>query len=138
MKTHLLTLGLARWLSSELAFAQSSGSSNSPSGSTPGSAAQSTPNSAPPSQTTDTTKHHTDKTAMASTTATSSDDDSIKTQVQQQLSNNKAYANGHISAENGVVTVNGTVANKDDRKQVKEMVKGITGVHKVKDALTVN
>src|SRR5260370_15517143 len=107
MKTHLLTLGLARWLSSELALAKSSGSSNSPSGSTPGTAAQSTPDSAPPSQTTDTTKHHTDKTAMASTTATSSDDDSIKTQFQQQLSNNKAYANAQDSVEHSVVTPNG-------------------------------
>jgi osmotically-inducible protein OsmY len=137
MQKHLLKLGLALLLACGLAVAQSS----TPYGSaTPSTTPQA--QTTPPSQTTTdttTTKHKEhkdkDKTAMSA----SSSDDSLRSQIQQQLSGNPAFANVQVSVENGVVTLSGTVAKKEDRKQAKDMVKAITGVRKVKDeGITIN
>ncbi len=42
-----------------------------------------------------------------------------------------------VTTNNGVVTLTGTVANKEERSKVVAMVKGVSGVVSVDDQLTV-
>jgi osmotically-inducible protein OsmY len=43
-----------------------------------------------------------------------------------------------VTTNSGVVTLKGTVASKDERRKVIKMVKGVVGVKKVDDQLTVS
>lgn len=65
------------------------------------------------------------------------DDDTLMRQVHEQLAHSNAFTDVRPSVNNGVVTLEGSVPQKSDRKQAKQTVESIPGVRKVRDKLTV-
>lgn len=66
------------------------------------------------------------------------DDDSLHRQVHEQLATNPDLQNVQISVRNGVVELNGTVPNKNDKKEAKRLTKAVPGVKQVKEKLSVS
>ena len=66
------------------------------------------------------------------------DDSSLTQKVQDTLASNPSLKNVQATVNNGVVNLDGTVASKADKKQVKKMVESIPGVRGVKDHLQVS
>jgi len=67
-------------------------------------------------------------------------DDDITKQVKSQLSSmsNLKDANINVSTMEGKVTLTGTVASKDEENAAKSAAKGVPGVKKVDDDLSVS
>jgi osmotically-inducible protein OsmY len=65
------------------------------------------------------------------------DDQTLHTKVHEQLSTNPALSNVNVTVNNGVVTLDGSVATKQDRKEAKKIAESVPGVKKVKDKLKV-
>lgn len=65
------------------------------------------------------------------------DDQTLQSQVRDQLASNPAFSGINVTANKGVVTLEGTVASKEDRQQAKKMAQSVAGVKSVKDKLTV-
>ncbi len=66
------------------------------------------------------------------------DDDTLHRQVHEQLATNPDLQNVQISVRNGVVELNGTVPNKNDKKEAKRLTKAVPGVKQVKENLSVS
>jgi osmotically-inducible protein OsmY len=66
------------------------------------------------------------------------DDQTLQSQVHQQLSSDPAFRNVQVTVEEGKVRLEGTVASKEDKKRAKEMAKSMTGVKKVSNKLKVD
>lgn len=64
-------------------------------------------------------------------------DADLQSAVRSKLSSDPAFANVQATVENGNVTLDGTVASKDDRKRLKNEIKGVSGVRKVKENVNV-
>jgi len=79
-----------------------------------------------------------DSTAQApSQTVPRVDDSALTQKVQDQLASNPSMKNVQATVSNGVVNLDGSVANKADKKEVKKMVQSIPGVRGVKDHLQI-
>lgn len=65
------------------------------------------------------------------------DDQTLHTKVHEQLSTNPALSNVNVTVNDGVVTLEGSVATKLDRKEAKKIAESVPGVKKVKDKLKV-
>jgi osmotically-inducible protein OsmY len=65
------------------------------------------------------------------------DDQALHTKVHEQLATNPALSNVNVTVNNGVVTLEGSVATKDDRKEAEKAAMAVPGVKKVKDKLKV-
>src|ERR1051325_666290 len=70
--------------------------------------------------------------------AANTDDESLNRQVHEQLASNPALQNVQITVKDGVVTLDGTVAKKEDKKEAKRLAKAIPGVKNVHEKLTVS
>jgi len=143
MKNRLFLSLFALALSAAVATAQTPGTQSSPTSGEPGSVAtqnqsnQSTPMSEQPPVGQQTGKAMpSDQTGQTATAAT--DDESLHRLVHEQLASNPDLQNVRITVSNGVVTLDGTVAKKADKKEAKNLAKNVPGVKKVKDNLTVS
>lgn len=65
------------------------------------------------------------------------DDDTLMRQVHEQLAGSNEFNDVKISVKDGVVTLDGSVPQKQDRKQAKQMAESVPGVQKVKEKLSV-
>jgi osmotically-inducible protein OsmY len=65
------------------------------------------------------------------------DDQTLQSKVKDQLAANPALSGVNVTANNGVITLEGTVASKEDRQQAKKMAQSVPGVKSVKDKLSV-
>lgn len=65
------------------------------------------------------------------------DDDTLMRQVQEQLTTSSEFNNVKTSVKDGVVTLEGSVPRKEDRKQARQVVESVPGVRKVKEKLSV-
>lgn len=65
-------------------------------------------------------------------------DSDLQSAVRSKLSSDPAFANVQATVENGKVTLDGSVNSKEDKKRVKEQVKSVAGVKKVKEHLSLN
>lgn len=65
------------------------------------------------------------------------DDGPLQQSVQRQLAADPAFAGVHAQAQDGKVTLTGSVATKNDRYHAEDMVKSVPGVTKVKNHLQV-
>lgn len=65
------------------------------------------------------------------------DDQTLQSKVRDQLASNPSFSGINVTANKGVVTLEGTVASKEDRQQAKKMAQSVAGVKNVKDKLTV-
>ena len=61
----------------------------------------------------------------------------LEKQVHDQLATRPEFSNVTAEVKGSTVVLNGTVASKEERAEAVNMVKGIQGVHKVKDHLKV-
>ncbi|MGZ4821815.1 MAG: BON domain-containing protein, partial [Terriglobales bacterium] len=133
MKKHLLTILFVLGLSAAVALAQSqpgygqSGQTGQPHGAM-GTAADQTSASSQASTTTDQSKN----SSMANV-----DDESLHRQVHEQLASNPELQNVQITVKNGVVSLDGSVPNKDDKKEAKKLAKAVPGVKGVKEHLSI-
>lgn len=66
------------------------------------------------------------------------DDQTLERQVHEQLSSNPAFRNIQVSVNKGVVDLEGSVPNKDDKKEVIELARAVQGVRKVKEHLNIS
>jgi len=66
------------------------------------------------------------------------DDETLHRQVHEQLASNPDLQNVQISVNKGIVTLEGTVPNKSDKKEARKLAKSVPGVRGVKEHLTVN
>jgi osmotically-inducible protein OsmY len=127
MKKSLLTVVLVLGLSAAVAFAQAgAGSAQSASpGNYPGQ---------PPMSEQQPGMHQDNKSSSMANV----DDETLHRQVHEQLASNPDLQNIQVSVKSGVVTLDGTVPNKADRKEAKKLAKSVPGVRSVKEHLTVN
>lgn len=65
-------------------------------------------------------------------------DSDLQSAVRSMLGSDPAFANVQATVEKGNVTLDGAVNSKEDKKRVKDEVKAIAGVRKVKEHLTVS
>jgi osmotically-inducible protein OsmY len=65
------------------------------------------------------------------------DDQTLHTKIHEQLSTNPALSNVNVTVNNGVVTLDGSVASKQDKKDAEKIAQSVPGVKKVKDKLKV-
>lgn len=137
MKTHslLLTLALAGATTFSMAQMSPGGMSGQqqPSSGVPD-ASQSGPMSESPSagaNQTSTAKERASAKPMV-------DDQTLQKQVHDQLAADPALSNVQVNVEKGVVHLDGTVANKADRKKAKDIAKSVPGVTRIKDKITVS
>ena len=121
MKNRLLTLLFVLVLSAAVAVAQTS--------TTPAT------NSTPDNQN---TSDQMGQTSNTQNSAASADDESLHRQVHEQLATNPAFQNVQVTVKNSVVTLDGTVANKNDKKEAKRLAKAIPGVKNVHEHLKVD
>ncbi len=61
----------------------------------------------------------------------------LEKQVRDQLATRPEFSNVTVEVKGSTVVLNGTVASKEERTEAVNMVKGIQGVHKVKDHLKI-
>lgn len=79
-------------------------------------------------------------TSQASTDVDSKlkvDDQTLTSQIHQQLQTDAALKNVQINVVSGQVDLSGTVPSKDDRKRAKEMASAVPGVRSVREHLTI-
>jgi osmotically-inducible protein OsmY len=109
--------------------------SNQPQSSTPDASQSTTPPASNPSSkgqsSTDQSMPQGDQTTGAV------DDQALQTKVHEQLASNPALSNVNVTVNNGAVTLEGSVATKDDRKEAEKAAMSVPGVKKVKDKLKV-
>ncbi len=65
------------------------------------------------------------------------DDDTLMRQVHEQLATNNDFNYVKISVKNGIVTLEGVVPRKEDRKQAKQLAQSVPGVRSVKEKLSI-
>jgi hypothetical protein len=65
------------------------------------------------------------------------DDDTLLRQVHEQLARSNEFNDVKISVKQGVVTLEGSVPRKQDRKEAKQMAESVPGVRKVKEKLSI-
>jgi len=65
------------------------------------------------------------------------DDQTLQSKVKDELATNPALSGVNVTANNGVITLEGSVASKEDRQQAKKMAQSVPGVKSVKDKLSV-
>ncbi len=70
--------------------------------------------------------------------ATKVDDETLHRQVHEQLASNPNLQNLRVTVNNGVVTLEGSVPSKDDKKEAKKLAKSVAGVRKVRDNIEVS
>lgn len=151
MKKHVLTVVFVLGLSAAVAFAQAgagagtaagnaqSGSSgNYPAGSTANAPDQMGQQSAPMSEQQPGAKDREKENNKKSSSMANVDDESLHRQVHEQLASNPDLQNVQVRVKNGVVTLDGTVPKKEDRKEAKKLAKSVPGVKGVKEHLTVS
>ena len=131
---HLLVFVLA--LATAMALAQTSYGGTSPQTQNP--TANPNPNPSVPTDQGTATSPASQDTHKHDQSKASVDDSTLNTQIKEQLSGDPAMKNVQATVSNGVVNLDGTVANKADKKRAKQMVAAIPGVRKVHDRLTVN
>lgn len=64
-------------------------------------------------------------------------DRALEKQVAEQFANKAEFQNVKISVNGGVVTLDGSVPTKIERRQAKALARGVNGVKKVQEHLTV-
>jgi osmotically-inducible protein OsmY len=65
------------------------------------------------------------------------DDDTLMRQVHEQLATKNELNDVKIGVKDGVVTLEGSVPQKQDRKEAKQLAESVPGVRKVKEKLSV-
>lgn len=65
------------------------------------------------------------------------DDQALQSKVHDQLGSNPAFSNVNATVKDGVATLEGKVASKQDRIEAKKTVQSVPGVKSVKDKLMV-
>ena len=65
------------------------------------------------------------------------DDDTLLRQIHEQLARRNEFNDVKASVKDGVVTLEGSVPQKGDRKQAKQEVESIPGVRKVRERLNI-
>jgi len=65
------------------------------------------------------------------------DDSTLERQVHEQLATNPDLQSVQVAANNGDVSLTGSVPNKNDKKEAKKLAKSVPGVKKVKDDLQI-
>ncbi len=65
------------------------------------------------------------------------DDSVLERELHDQFSRNPDMANVQVQVEKGVVTLEGSVPTKDDRKKAKQIAESVPGVRKVREKLEV-
>jgi osmotically-inducible protein OsmY len=132
MKKHLFTILFVLCLSAAVAFAQAA----APNADTP---VQGTKTTAPEGPAHSASTPQTDQTMDQKTSSMANvDDESLHRQVHEQLAANPELQNVQITVKNGVVTLDGSVPNKTDKKEAKKLAKSVPGVKSVKEHLTIN
>jgi osmotically-inducible protein OsmY len=66
------------------------------------------------------------------------DDRTLLKQVHEQLARNNDLNDVEVNVQNGVVTLEGSVPRKQDRKQAKQLAESVPGVRKVNENLKVH
>ncbi len=77
------------------------------------------------------------RTQTSQTSTPKVDDDTLLRQVHEQLARENEFSDVRTSVNNGVVTLEGSVPQKEDRKKARQLVGSIPGVRKVKEKLSI-
>lgn len=78
-----------------------------------------------------------DKQQQKQTTAAQVDDGTLERQLHEEFTRNADMAGVQVHVEKGVVTLQGTVPNKEDKKKAKQIAESVPGVRKVREKLSV-
>lgn len=65
------------------------------------------------------------------------DDGTLERQLHEEFTRNPEMADVQVQVEKGVVTLQGSVPSKEDKKKAKQIAESVPGVRKVREKLTV-